>query len=87
MQSRLAAKAIANVNDRGSPFRVNAWRLFVLGCLLICFGGLADLAYHVGPVGHALEPLMGAEGIRAHILTLVGMLVALAGVMGRAVSR
>jgi hypothetical protein len=41
----------------------------------------------VAPTAQFLEPFVGAEGIRAHILTLAGMLVALASVLGRGLSR
>ena len=86
--------------DRASPNRVvsvaysltsqltlNALRLLVLGSVLVCLGGLGDIAYHVAPTAQSLEPFLGAEGIRAHVLTLAGMVVALAGVLGRGLKR
>jgi hypothetical protein len=72
-----------------SALRLNASRLLLLGSVLVCLGGLGDIAYHGLPVAvaHSLEPLYGPEGIRAHILTLAGMMLALAGVMGRGLRR
>jgi hypothetical protein len=49
------------------------------GLLLLSVGFLADLAYHALPL--TLAPLLGAEGFRAHLLTFVGMLVMLVGVI------
>jgi hypothetical protein len=65
--------------------RSNASRLLVAGAILVCLGGLGDVAYHALPMGLAtsLEPVVGAEGIRAHLVTLAGMLVALAAVIWR----
>jgi hypothetical protein len=87
MHSPSSNRAVAVVYNATSPLRRNALRLFVLGSVLVCLGGLGDIAYHVGTTAQSLEPLVGAEGIRAHILTLAGMLVALAGVMGRGLRR
>jgi hypothetical protein len=63
----------------------NASRLLVAGAILVCLGGLGDVAYHALPVALAtsLEPVVGAQGIRAHLVTLAGMLVALAAVIWR----
>jgi hypothetical protein len=65
--------------------RSNASRLLVAGAILVCLGGLGDVAYHALPVALAtsLEPVVGAQGIRAHLVTLAGMLVALAAVIWR----
>jgi hypothetical protein len=72
-------------NGVALSLRLSASRLLVLGAILVCVGGLGDVAYHVLPMALAtsLEPLVGAQGIRVHLLTLVGMLVALAGVIWR----
>jgi hypothetical protein len=72
-------------NGVALSLRLSASRLLVLGAILVCLGGLGDVAYHVLPMALAtsLEPLVGAQGIRVHLLTLVGMLVALAGVIWR----
>ena len=80
-------RAVAVAHSVTSPLRLNALRLLVLGSVLVCLGGIGDIAYHVAPNAHFLEPFVGAEGIRAHILTLAGMLVALAGVLGRGLGR
>ena len=70
-----------------APIRLNALSLLVVGSVLVCLGGLGDVAYHLAPITQSLEPFVGVEGIRAHIVTLAGMLVALAGVVGRGLSR
>ena len=80
-------RAVAVAYSATSPIRRNALRLLVLGSVLVCLGGLGDIAYHVAPSTQSLEPWLGAQGIRAHILTLAGMLAALAGVFGRGLSR
>lgn len=54
-------------------------RLVRLGLLLLSVGFVADLTYHALPV--TFEPLLGAEGFRAHLLTFIGMLVMLIGVI------
>jgi hypothetical protein len=87
MQTQSLNRAVAVAYSVTSPLRLNALRLLLLGSVLVCLGGLGDIAYHVAPSAQSLEPLLGAEGFRAHILTLAGMLVALAGVLGRGLSR
>jgi hypothetical protein len=80
-------RAVAVARSLTSPLRDNSLRFLVLGGVLVCLRGMADIAYHLAPTAQSLEPLVGAEGIRAHILTLAGMVVALAGVMGRGLRR
>ena len=87
MDSASPSRAVAVAHSVTSPFRLNALRLLVLGSVLVCLGGFGDIAYHVAPTAQSLEPFVGAEGIRAHILTLAGMLVALAGVLCRGLRR
>ena len=87
MDSASPNRAVAVPHSVMSPLRLRALRVLVLGSVLVCLGGFGDIAYHVAPTAQFLEPLVGAEGIRAHILTLAGMLVALAGVVGRGLSR
>ena len=87
MQTPSPNRAVAVAHSVTSPLRLNALRLLVLGSVLVCLGGIGDIAYHVAPTAQFLEPFVGAEGIRAHILTLAGMLVALAGVLGRGLRR
>ena len=72
-----------------SLLKLSATRLLLLGTLLVCIGGLGDIAFHSLPAAldRTLEPLLGADGIRAHIMTLAGMLVALTGVIGRGLRR
>jgi hypothetical protein len=87
MHSVSPTRAVAVAYGVTSPLRLNALRIFVLGSVLVCLGGLGDIAYHVVPAAQSLEPFAGAEGMRAHILTLAGMLLALAGVIGRQIGR
>jgi serine protease Do len=48
-------RAVAVAYGVTSPLRLNAWRLFVMGGVLVCLGGLGDIAYHVAPSAQALE--------------------------------
>jgi hypothetical protein len=55
-----------------------------LGALLFAGGAAADLVYHVLPVTvPTVECLLGPAGSYAHVTTLLGMVVILAGVVGR----
>jgi hypothetical protein len=87
MHTTPSNRPMAAVYTVTSAFRLNALRLLVLGGSLVCLGGVADIAYHAAPATLRLEPFVGAEGIRAHLLTLAGMVVALAGVMARGLHR
>jgi hypothetical protein len=87
MHTPSSNRAVAVAYGVTYPLRLNALRLLVLGGVLVCLGGIGDIAYHVAPTAQSLEPLFGAEGIRAHILTLAGMVVALAGALGRGLRR
>jgi hypothetical protein len=53
------------------------------GLVLVLAGAAADLAFHL--LASALPPaasaLVGVDGIHAHLLTLVGMLVAVLGIV------
>jgi hypothetical protein len=58
--------------------------LVLAGLALLALGALADLSFHVlapalpsGP----LVALVGADGVRAHLLTLLGMVVAVCGLV------
>ena len=64
-------------------------RLLLMGSILVCIGGLGDIAYHSSPAALAssMEPLVGAEAVRTHVATLAGMLVALTGVVTRGLRR
>jgi hypothetical protein len=86
----LRGRAESNVNSGVAlSLKPNASRLLLFGAILVCLGGLGDVAYHVLPSAFAtsLEPLVGAQGIRVHLLTLIGMLVTLAGVIWRGLRR
>lgn len=56
------------------------------GLTLVCVGAGADLAFHLlGPVWpSAMHAWFGVDGLRAHLLTLVGMLVAVLGLVVQA---
>ena len=75
----IPARAIANRIRELTP-TVQA------GLALVLLGAGADLAFHVlGPVWPAaLGAVFGADGFRAHLLTLVGMLVAVLGLVVQA---
>jgi hypothetical protein len=54
-----------------------------IGIGLFAVGAIGDIVYHALPqhVAHALEPLLGVDGYRAHALTLAGMLVVVLGLV------
>lgn len=62
------------------------WTLLT-GVLLFGLGGAADLLHHLLPAPFAatLEPLLGADAARAHLLTFVGMVVIVFAVLYRGV--
>jgi hypothetical protein len=51
-----------------------------LGLLVLLLGAAGDLTFHALPDTGALQPLLGVDGYRAHLVTFVGMLVMLVGV-------
>jgi len=70
--------------------------LFLAGLAVLALGAGGDLVYHALVQGsamfhsapqlarqQALESVLGHEAIRAHMVTLLGMLVTLAGVLQR----
>jgi hypothetical protein len=87
MDSPSPNQAVAVAYSVMSMLRLNALRLLVLGSVLVCLGGLGDIAYHIAPTTQSSEPFVGAEGLQVHVLTWAGMLVAVAGVLGRGLSR
>ena len=62
------------------------WGL-ITGLILFCFGGAGDLLHHLlpTPFANTLEPLLGADAARAHLLTFVGMVVIMITVLYRGV--
>jgi hypothetical protein len=56
--------------------------LMRLGVLILAIGGMLDLLYHAAPPGWALQMdgYLGADGVGAHVVTLLGMVVTLLGV-------
>jgi hypothetical protein len=87
MHSQSPNRAVAVAYCMTSPLGLNALPLFGLGGVLVCLGGLGDIVHHVAPSAQFLAPFVGADGVRGHILTLAGMLLALTGVIGRGIRR
>ena len=52
-----------------------------LGILVLAIGGGLDLFYHAAPPGWAipLDGYLGTDGVGAHLVTLLGMVVTLLG--------
>jgi hypothetical protein len=66
--------------------------LLLLGIVVLVLGGTADIVYHAAlAVGsghqHGSIPLLGPDGERAHLVTLMGMVLTLAGVVARGAQR
>ena len=57
-----------------------------VGLAIVLVGACADLAFHLlaSTWPSALHAVFGADGLRAHLLTLVGMLVAVLGLVVQA---
>src|SRR5579872_5932422 len=72
-----------------SAHSLNALRFLALGAVLVCIGGVGDFAYHLLPftLAASLEPVVGVAAVRAHLLTLAGMLLMLAALIGRGLRR
>ena len=62
--------------------------LMRLGVLILAIGGTLDLLYHAAPPGWTmqLDGYLGSDGVGAHLLTLVGMVVTLLGLFARRAS-
>ncbi len=45
----------------------------MVGVALICIGVVCEILYHSLPVtlSHVIDPLVGADGLRAQVVTLV----------------
>jgi hypothetical protein len=58
-------------------------RLMQVGLVILALGGSLDLIYHAAPSGWigTLEIYLGQDGYNAHVVTLIGMLVTLAGLL------
>jgi hypothetical protein len=58
-------------------------RLTLLGCAVLLVGTVGDVLYHSLPIAwaHDLEPLVGTDAVRAHVLTLLGMLLLVSAVI------
>jgi len=59
-----------------------------LGVLILVIGAALDVLYHAAPPGWAmqLDGYLGSEGVGAHLLTLLGMVVTLLGLFARRAS-
>ncbi len=58
-------------------------RVMQLGLIILAVGGSLDIIYHAFPsdwIG-SLEIYFGRDGYNAHIVTLIGMLVTLVGLV------
>lgn len=56
-----------------------------MGLLILAVGGVLDILYHTAPLSWSivLDSYLGHEGMRAHVVTLIGMIVTLFGVFMR----
>ena len=56
-------------------------RLFWIGLLIVAAGAAGDILHHTLPtnLGNDLNLLLGADGGRAHLVTLAGMLLTVCG--------
>jgi hypothetical protein len=54
-----------------------------LGLLILVIGGTLDVLYHAAPPGWTmlLDRYLGADGVGAHLMTLLGMVVTLLGLV------
>ncbi len=59
--------------------------LMRLGLLVLVAGGALDVVYHTAPQAWmgTLNLYLGYEGARAHLVTFIGMVLTLAGVLMR----
>ncbi|HEU5097502.1 MAG TPA: hypothetical protein VFU22_00550 [Roseiflexaceae bacterium] len=62
--------------------------LMRLGVLILAIGGVLDLLYHAAPPGWALQldVVLGSDGVVAHLMTLLGMVVTLLGLFAHRAS-
>jgi hypothetical protein len=62
--------------------------LMRLGVLILVIGGTLDVLYHAAPPVWAiqLDVVLGPDGVIAHLMTLFGMVVTLAGLFARRAS-
>jgi hypothetical protein len=60
--------------------------LVLAGVGVVLLGAAADLAFHLlaPALPSALSALLGRGGVHAHLLTLVGMVVTVLGLVGQA---
>lgn len=58
-------------------------RVMQVGLLIVIVGAVCDLAYHTAPVSLSgtLDLYLGADGMLAHLVLLIGMVVTLFGVI------
>ncbi|HYI16503.1 MAG TPA: hypothetical protein VEX37_13995 [Thermomicrobiales bacterium] len=64
-------------------------RLFWIGLLIVAVGAAGDVLYHSLPANLAndLDLLLGADGGRAHLVTLVGMVLTVVGLSAHTTQR
>lgn len=77
--------------DRSGSGGWSRWpaRLFWIGLLIVAAGAAGDVLHHTLPadLGNNLNLLLGADGGRAHLVTLVGMLLTVLGLSAHAGQR
>jgi hypothetical protein len=74
--------------------------LFLAGLTVLAIGAAGDLTYHILVQGSAmfhtlsqvaaertLDPVVGHQAYRAHLVTLAGMVITMAGVLQRGFKR
>jgi hypothetical protein len=71
------------MTERIFVFLMGLPHIMRLGLLILVIGGMLDLLYHAAPPGWALQMdgYLGADGVGAHLLTLLGMVVTLLGLL------
>ncbi len=54
-----------------------------IGLIIVVFGGALDVVFHASPSSWtpAVTMILGSEGYWAHIVTLIGMIITLVGML------
>ncbi len=54
-----------------------------IGLIIVVFGGALDVVFHASPSSwtSTLQMVLGSEGYWAHIVTLIGMIITLVGML------
>lgn len=64
-------------------------RLMQIGFVVLAIGGGLDMAYHLSPAAwlKTFELFLGRDGYYAHLVTLAGMLITIAGLFAAQIVR